>query len=333
MTSWIQKISADLEHAASFVRQHDNFLVTAHQNADGDAYGAALATARILEALNKRCTIVLPDDPVDRKYEFMPGWDKIIPWSKDLKLKFDAAIAVDVSSRKRIAGPAELFPESETILKIDHHPFEEDFAAVTVESTEASSASILVYYLACHMGLPVDRELALVIYTGIVYDNGNFMNANTGREDFEVAAALIAAGVKPQQVANELHFSNNLPSLQAVGAGLQSMELWLEGQVGWIFLPQEIASAEPRPDTESLANYSVSVQGCQIGVFARQVENNLIKVSLRSRGNADVCQIARFFGGGGHRQAAGCAFEGTVDEFKKQLKPQLSKSLKSAVRH
>lgn len=311
------------------IKKHKTFMVTAHISADGDAYGAALATAYLLKKLGKSAEVILSDAEIDEKYRSLAGWEDVKSWSADLKLQFDAAIAVDVSSRKRIGDAAALLPDSKSCVMIDHHPKEEQFADTILHDIAASSASRLIYELVEASDVKLDAELATLILTGIMFDTGRFAFSNTSARDFEIAGKLIEAGARPEKVSEFMMFNIPLTSLKTMGYGLAGLETKLDGKVGLIFLPKERIEIDEPLDIDPLASYSLSPKGAEVGIFIRET-SELFKISLRSKGLVDVSAIAREIGGGGHRQAAGCRFEGEYPVLVERLLELIQNQLQSA---
>lgn len=302
----MEKLAKTCARALDFIKRHDNFLVTAHINADGDAYGAALAIAYFLKLQKKQYEIIFHDQTRDEKYDFLWGWEKIQPYDQSMQRNFGAAIVVDVPSKARIGDPAAFLPEPAHCLKIDHHPIEEEFSDFHLVDTAASSTCQLVYEIVIRSGIELDYDFANLLFTGIMYDTGRFSFSNTRQRDFEIAAHLASFGVSSNQIASRLFFSNTLEALKIVGYGLENMQSRLDGRVCVIFLPYKIMRDAQHLDIDELTNYSLAVKGVEVGIFVRQVEPNFTKVSFRSKGRVDVNQVARKFGGGGHVHAAGC---------------------------
>ncbi len=326
----MEKLAKTCARVLDFIKWRDNFVVTAHINADGDAYGAALAIAYFLKQQGKKFEVIFHDQQKDKKYEFLWGWNEIQTYDQVLKRNFDAAIVVDVPSKARIGDPADLLPAAEHCLKIDHHPIEEDFSEYHLVDTAASSTCQLVYEIIIRSGIQLDYDLATLLFVGIMYDTGRFSFSNTRQRDFEIAAHLVSYGVSSNQIAARLFFSNTFEALKVVGYGLKTMQSRLDGQVCVIFLPYEVMREARDLDIDELTNYSLAVKGVEVGIFVRQIEPNFTKVSFRSKGKVDVNQVARKFGGGGHVHAAGCRtstapeviIDQIVAEIHRQLAPQ-----------
>jgi phosphoesterase RecJ-like protein len=316
-----------LRKILDFIENTNNFLITSHQNADGDAFASVLATAYLLEYWKKSYQIIIHDNAIDQKYQFLWGIEKIKSFDPDSKQNFDAAIVLDVPNLERIGKPAVLLPGKDKCIKIDHHPVEEEFAELSMVDITASSTSQVIFDMIEESSIPLSQELAQIIYTGIMYDTGRFSFSNTRKRDLEIAAILFDYDVKPHLIANHMFFSNSFDSMKTLGYALNNMQVYLDGSLSIIFLPYEVMRNNTQAEVEELANYSVSIRGVEVGLFIREIEPEFYKVSLRSRGRINVNIIAKIFGGGGHDHAAGARFKGSIKELKDKMIREVDKLL------
>ncbi len=311
----------------AFLKREDDYLLTTHMNADGDAYASVLAMACYLERTGKKYEIIIHDDKISEKYDFLWGFENIRSFSEVSNRKFRAALSLDVPSLGRIGNPAELLPERELCVKIDHHPFEEDFAALQLVDVKASSTSQLVYEILSRSDIQLDDQLATLMFTGILYDTGRFSFSNTSRRDFEIAAELLQYNVAPSMIANRVFFNNSFQSMKTIGYGLENMTSYLDGRVAVIHLPLEIMEQNNHAEIEELSNYSVAIHNVEVGLFVREVKPQYYKISFRSKGRVDVNATARVFGGGGHKHAAGCRISGEfsriIDDIVREIDSRL----------
>jgi phosphoesterase RecJ-like protein len=283
--------------------------------------------AYLLKQWRKKYTIIVPDEKIEQKYDFMWGFEQIQTINSQKNKSFDAAILLDVPSIERIGKPAKLMPPVEFRVKIDHHPVEEEFAKYNLVEIKVSSTSNLVYELISHSKIQFDANLASLIFSGIMYDTGRFSFSNTNQRDFEIAAELTGFGVKANLVANSMFFNNTMESMKTIGYGLANMESHLKGRFAIIYLPLEIMQKNNHAEIEEMANYSVSVRNVEVGVFIREIKPNFMKVSFRSKGRINVNSVAKAFGGGGHLHAAGCRFTGKYQDLRKKLIEEVAKHL------
>ncbi len=315
------------EEILQFIRLQDDFLLTTHLSADGDAYASSLAMAYLLEAWGKRYRLIIQDQEKEWRYQFMWGWEKIESMQEGLKTNFQAAIVLDVPSRARIGEPARLLPRPEKCVKIDHHPSEDDFTTYNLVNTQASSTSQLVYEVISRSDIEFTSELATLLFSGIMYDTGRFSFSNTSQRDFEIAAHLTRYGLQPYEIANHLFFSNSFAGMKTIGYGLAHMESHLEGKLCLIYLPHQIVATNRSSEVEELANYSVAIHGVEVGIYMREPEPGLLKISFRSKGRVNVNRVAKVFGGGGHDHAAGCRVRGEASQVRQKIIEEVRKQL------
>ncbi len=323
----MQTLEQVCQEILQFIDQHDQFLITAHMNADGDAYASCLAMGYYLHQQGKQFRIVLNDERPEDKYQFLWGWQFIEQFSPSESYQFQAALVLDVPSLKRIGEPANLLPPKEHCVKIDHHPYEDDFAALQLVDVAASSTSQLVYEVLSRSDLQWNLDIATLIFTGIMYDTGRFSFSNTRARDFEIAAHLVPFGIRPHDIANQVFFSHSFASMKVIGYGLANLESHLNGKLAIIFIPYHVLQQNPEAEIEELANYSVALRGVEVGLFIREPKPGFFKVSFRSKGRANVNRVARAFGGGGHEHAAGCRLETTYPQLKQQLIKEVAREL------
>jgi len=310
-----------------FISKNNNFLLSAHVNADGDAVASVLAISMILDHLNKNYFIVFDDQIIDSRFEYLRNFDKIYHYCEDLNLPIESAIICDVPGLKRLGNVEKLLPDQLKIAKIDHHPVEDNFASVDMVDVDASSTTQLVYEIVEQLKLPVNIGMANAIYTGIVYDTGRFSFSNTTSRDMFIAAKMIDAGVSPSDITERIFFSSSFKALKTIGTGLANMESYLDGAVIVIYLDNESMKNNHQGEVEELANYSVAIRGGKVGIFMREAKPGFHKVSLRSKCDIDVNEIAKIYGGGGHTRAAGCRFEAPKQDVLPKLIAEIEKRL------
>jgi len=314
-----------VNHILSLIDKRDNFLITTHMNADGDAFASILSMAYLLEKQNKKYQLIIHDSQIDEKYHFLWGIKKIRSYSEEMTEIFQTAIVLDVPSIKRIGDPGRLLPSRENCVQIDHHPQEEDFAVINYVDVEASSTCQLMYDIIEASGTELTPELSELIFAGIMYDTGRFSFSNTRRRDYEIAAKLLGQGVKPDRVSGFLFFNNSYQSMKTLGYALSNMKLLLGGKLSVIFIPLEVMQINNHAEIEELANYSVAIQGVEVGIFIREVQSHYYKISFRSKGKVNVNQVAKTLGGGGHFHAAGARFSGNYEELELKIADEIAK--------
>ena len=313
-----------------FIEAGDNFILSGHMNADGDAIASAIAMRLLIEKLGKKATLVFHDRKFDQRFNYLKDFDQIISCQDKDKigqLTIENAIILDAPGYGRLGDVSDYLPSKENVIKIDHHPIEDIMGIIDWVDMDASSTTVLVYEVIECAGISIDSELATAVFTGIVYDTGRFSFSNTTERDFEVCAKMVSAGAMPSEIANSIFFENSFNALKTIGKGLYSLENYLDGFVNVIYLGYEEMQNNDQSEIEELANYSVAIRGGKVGLFIREIKPNFHKISFRSHSNIDVNVVAKAFDGGGHSRAAGCRIEGNkveiVDKIINEIKKQL----------
>lgn len=306
------------------IRQPSRVVIVTHKNPDGDALGSTLALAAVLSRLLHNVTVILPNEfpPV---FNFLPGIEKVIigemrpDEAVDAFEKADIIFCLDFNSLDRIDRFAlDVMASRAVKILIDHHIDPEPFADHIISNPKASSTAELLYDFMIEMGLEkyIDTPVAEALYTGILMDTGSFRYGTNPRV-FEIAAALKRTGMDDYMLQIRLFNSMTEKQLKLLGHCLANrMELMSEYQAGIIWLDKEDYKTWSigRGDTEGIVNYILMVRNMKLAVFISE-QQNVTKLSFRSKGNINVQEIChQFFNGGGHRNAAGGQMKANIQE-------------------
>ncbi len=304
------------ESARQFRRELENassVLIGTHLNPDGDALGSALALAMYLERLGKDVE-VLCHHPAPRNLRFLPGVGKVRQAPREEKA--DLAIMVDLESRDRLGDVREYILQTPRLIVIDHHvPHEEpgDFRIVDVG---ASATALIITRLLIELGAEITPDMATNLLTGIVTDTGSYRFRNTTPEALSLSAILLERGADLARVNEEIFQRKPLASTLLLGHMLDTMRLECDNRIAVGVLTKgdfERAMASDE-DTEGFVNEMLSIDSVEIAAILREPKPGRIRCSLRSRAGHDVATVAREFGGGGHRNAAGCTLDLHIDD-------------------
>ncbi|MBN1407585.1 MAG: bifunctional oligoribonuclease/PAP phosphatase NrnA [Calditrichaceae bacterium] len=317
-----------------FIASNDNFLISSHMNSDGDAIASALAIHMLLTCLNKKSALIFHDQKIDKRFDYLNGFKNIIPYKKELDLsehlpkgKIENAIILDVPGYGRLGDVAEILPPKDHLIKIDHHPLEDEMGIIDWVDVDASSSTVMVHEIIEAAGITIDLPMAEAIFSGIVYDTGRFSFSNTTARDLYVCSKMVVIGVKPSDITNRIFFENSFSALKIIGKGLCSLENYLDGAVNVVYLAHEDMQKNNQSEIEELANYSVAIRGGMVGLFIREIEKGFHKVSFRSHSNVDVNKVAKAFDGGGHARAAGCRIDGKKEDIISRIIAEIQKQM------
>jgi phosphoesterase RecJ-like protein len=289
------------------IGQRKHFVLTSHARPDGDAIGSALACGQILRLMGKEAEVVM-HDPVPRIYQPLPFADHVRQADR-VNGNYEAAILLECDSvqRTRLAGLEKHF-----LISIDHHLSGRNFANVNWIDPHATSTAEMVYRLGREAGVKITPEIATCLYTGLMTDTGSFMFQGTNEHTFALARELVMAGADPVVCARNIYFAHSTAKMRLLGAALSNLHR--EGSLAWIWVTceQMERSCAKEEDTEGIVNYALSIQDVEVAAFFREMPNGSYRVSLRSKGQLNVAEIAARFGGGGHQCASGFAIEGPL---------------------
>lgn len=305
----------NLEGALAALRAADSFLLTTHTGPDGDAVGSVLGLYHFLRSLGKDNITCACQDPVPRVYRWMPGADEIRS-GKDIKGPYDLVVIIDVAQFARIGDIAEAIAPGQEVLILDHHREEEPDGTAHFIDYTYSSASEIVLELFDQADIPMTRSAAECIYVGLTTDTGGFRYGNTNARSHTFAARLIEAGVDVSDISARVFDTLSVPKLELLKRVLGRITVSESGLYAYAHLNDEdmsAASASPE-DADGLINYIRNIEGVRVGMFFRELEPNLVKVSLRSRGEFNSAETLKSFGGGGHAGAAGATLDMSFPE-------------------
>lgn len=325
--SCIQNPDEILSAVCDALKRENSFLITTHIRPDGDSLTSVLVLAHVLKALDKDHWIVL-DDPIPAKYRFLPGIETILQVQNARPLtRHRACVVMDSSTLNRIGTLAETVQKCPLIINIDHHHSNEHFGHLNWVNGDESSTVEMGYAVLTRFGIEVTQEIATLVYAGIVCDTGCFRFPNTTSRSLEICGEMIRKGVSPKFIADKMFYQKNPDTLRALARALDSMELYFNDTVGCIHIRKEDLDSLSEADTEGFVDYLQLVPGTKVNFFMREEAKNRYRVSLRSKNNIPIDEIARVFGGGGHAQAAGCTIEGTLPDVRKKILEVLRRRL------
>lgn len=298
----------DLAAIVSALESCTSVLLSVHRNPDGDALGSQLGLLRALELRGKRVA-AHNLDPVPEIYRFLPGAGRITS-GREVSGTYDALVVLDADPPR--TGLFNGNYPGRTLINIDHHVTNPREWPLTWLDPEAAATGEMVYRLVHQFGVPLDRDLALCLYTAIFTDTGSFRYSNTTPESMRIAATLIEAGADPWLVTENVYESCAYARIRLLGRVLAGLERTADGRCAWVVVTDELyrATGTSAEDTDNFVNFVRSVKGVEVAILFRQTGPEQYKISLRSKGRIDLLQMAQAWGGGGHRNAAGGVLDG-----------------------
>jgi phosphoesterase RecJ-like protein len=301
----------EFQGIVDFITRTEKFVITAHETPDGDAIGSECAMSRVLCRLGKT-VLVFNADPTPKKFSFLDA-DGVIQVLEDESqlpegIEDFALLMLDTNDARNIGRVATMvLPRVREHYIIDHHENDGDILAGNYIQKSASSTSEILYQLFRQMGVPLDFPIAQALFAAIVYDTGSFIYPKTTSLTFEIARDLVTLGVEPNTVYAHIYESNSISALVLQSKVLATLELVHDDHVAVLTLRKEmiIESGAIYEEADQLINIPLKSEDIRVSVFFKENMDGLVRCSLRSKGTINVSEIAQFFGGGGHRTAAG----------------------------
>lgn len=305
------------EDVISFLRKKDDFLIATHINPEGDALGSSIALSMALESIGKR-VIVYDRDPVPYFYRFLPGNERFLNSISNLKSQISNLILLDCNDPERAELSDFVKKHQPFSVVIDHHRTERDFGDLRWIVPDASATGQMIYHLIRAMGIDISGDMATNLYTAIAIDTGTFRYSNTDASTLLDASELVRAGAEPAHIATSLYDTWSKGRFELLIMTLNTMEI-MNG-IALTIVTKEMfqKTGTNASDTENFANFPRMMADVKISAFFREIEEGW-KVSLRSKGDINVAEIAEIFGGGGHRNAAGYKIKGSLIVAKEAL--------------
>ena len=315
-------MSIDWTPLADLIAAHDRFLVTTHVRPDGDALGSEVGMAGFLRQNGKDVRVV-NSSPTPPRYDFLdPHGDLFERFgtaaaTPDDLADREAVVILDLSSWGQLgdmAGWIREFPGPRLV--VDHHVSQDDLGATYLKDTSAEATGALVVRAIRALGGQFTPEVATGLLTAIAMDTGWFRHPNTTAGTLRVAAELVEAGARVEEIYRLLFERSTLGRLKLMGETLAGMRTDLGGRIAYATVTREDfdrTGAIP-PETEDLVDFTVSVAGVEVGLLFIEQQRGGIKLSVRSRAGFDCARLAARFGGGGHRAAAGATLPDPLSE-------------------
>ena len=327
---------ASLDHAEKWLERAKKIVIVSHVSPDGDAIGSSLGLWHFLNSQDKDVTVIVPNAFPDF-LRWMPGakdivrYDKYKEFADKLIAEADVICCLDFNVLSRIDAMSEAVAASPARkMMIDHHLYPGDFCKIVISHPEMSSTAELIFRFICQMGHfdEITKEGAECIYTGMMTDTGGFTYNSNKREIYFIISELLSKGIDKDEIYRKVFNTYSASRLRLMGYVLyDKMQLYPEFHASLITLTDEEQKRfqHVKGDTEGFVNIPLSIKDICFSAFLREdAEKKMIKISLRSVGEFPCNKLAaEFFNGGGHKNASGGEFYGTMDEAIKVFKTAL----------
>jgi phosphoesterase RecJ-like protein len=319
------------EKIVNLIKDGRRILIASHRDPDGDSIGSQLALDGFVQSFEKP-TRIINQGPLPHRYAFLDPQKKIENFNKNnegetFDFQPDLIFVLECPSLDRLGEVKKIIPPESKIVNIDHHPENEKFGSVNYLDAKASAVGEMIYSLLKAHHFPLSPLSANQIYASILTDTGRFRYTNTSPKCLSICAQLVRRGADPKYVTRQIYFNYSFSFMKLLGTVLRNLEVRDEGKICSVTIDRNLLSeyGVDHEEIEGMVDYSLFLSGVEIGLLFTETEEGKTKVNLRSQNDFDVSQLAKIFGGGGHKSAAGCTLSYHLDEAKKTVFEQIPK--------
>ncbi len=328
----------NLKKFYAFLENYDNFILTAHENPDGDAVGSEYALCRHINNCGKKAKI-LTAEIIPEKYSFIDKNNliEIIKNVSELPLNINeyALVILDTNTPFNTGMIYSFIKDKiKDIFIIDHHESPEEDELIkdyNCIETDASSSCEIVYRIIQNSKINNDIafDMAQAMYAGIVYDTGSFIYPKTSEQTLFIASELVKKGLKPNFIYSNMYESNSLSSLKLQSKVFSDIEFYHNHKTALQIMTKDMLNKYKAlyEDGDTIINIPLKCRDIKISVFFKENKKGVLRCSLRSKDNLDVASIARSFGGGGHTTAAGFKCNEALEIIRKKVLKEIKKLL------
>lgn len=314
-----------LDEILKEIKNANSFVITSHDNPDGDAVGSCLAFATILKNMQK--------DNIDVLFKEYPAVFQNLPNSELIKKEanfddYDMAIVLDCPELKRVHKDYhKYFDNAKVTVQFDHHLKNGMFADYDVVNPAAPACCEILVSSFQYMKLEITKDVAKCLLTGIITDTGGFRFASTTRETFEFAGWALSKGVNVSKIYKDSLMTKSKSQFAAEKLAVERLEFYMDDKITFTYMTKEDEKALniQSGEFDGIAGIGVNIAGVEVAIFAREKEDGF-KISIRSN-NIDVADICMLYGGGGHKLAAGCTINASLEDVRKAVVEETKKHL------
>ncbi|MBN1397961.1 MAG: bifunctional oligoribonuclease/PAP phosphatase NrnA [Bacteroidetes bacterium] len=323
-----------LETLKTIIDSHEKFILTSHVNPDGDSLGSEVALARYIKSRNKQAAIINCNATPDN-YSFLNSLYPILKFDQSMHESIfsgaEVIILVDVNSPDRLNSVGPFVNNSGAVkVCIDHHPEPGEFADINVIDEQSPATAEIIYYFITMAGGVIDQASATALYTAIMTDTGSFRFEKTDAEIHTITAHLLQAGADPVAIYEQVYEHSPAKRIRLLGMALAGLKTLYDGRLAYIVITRDMfkETGTTEEDTDSFVPYTLAIDGVKIGLMFSETDS-FIKVNFRSKGDIPINELAKEFGGNGHKNAAGARISRLkLDDAVSQVLKQADRYLK-----
>ena len=307
-----------LKKIAKMLKSANKIAIFTHLNPDGDAIGSSFAMKYVLESMGKCATIYL-ERPMPEKFSYLGDDYKIA--DENAKIEADIALVLDCGEYSRLGKCEAACRSVLTVLCVDHHKTGGDFGKFYYNEPDAAATAQLVFKLANLLTKKIPTLAYEAIYTGMSTDTGHFKFSNVSPETFYIAGEILNAGINHRKITTIIYDTVKREKMIFLGEAAQRVEFYHDGRVAFLECYGDLLEKYglTYEDVEELPNVPLNLEGVEVAILVKDKDETSRRVSFRTKDVIDVSEVAKEFGGGGHKSAAACIISANIEEEKEKL--------------
>jgi len=312
------------------IEKAKNVVILSHVGPDGDTLGSMLAMNEMLQKYNniKKIDLIISGKIPDI-YRFLPRIEQTKnPNNNELYQSYDLAIAVDCASLDRLGDSFDLFKHAKATVNIDHHISSIKFADINIINPDASATGQILYDIIKSLNINITKNIATDLYTAILTDTGGFRFENTKPETLEICADLIRAGADAVHIYQECLELKPLAMVRLQARAIDNAVITDDNKIAYASITRKFLESFNATDdhVDGISKSLREINTVEVAIVFKETTKGDTKISFRSK-NVDVCEIAKFFGGGGHKLAAGCTIQKNIADTINEVLPIVKKQI------
>ncbi len=309
------------------ITRSSTIAVVSHKNPDGDSLGSLIAMGLSLDKLNKNVIFVKPDI-IPEDYLFLPAIEKMTQID-NIDIEIDLLIVLDSSDPDRLGLNKNLLEISKKIINIDHHISNTNFGNLNIVMPESSSTGEIVFEILSKAQFPIDVDIATCIYTAISTDTGRFSYQSVSKNTHLIVSDLYDYGINGYEINKNLYQNRSLSKTKLFILAVSNLEFYQDGKIAIAKVTKDMYSKTgAKPDeTEGIVEFLRDTEGVEVACLLKELKNNDVKISIRTKEYVDANEICSFFDGGGHVRASGASSALSVEETEEVLLKEINKYL------
>lgn len=319
-----------LDKIVEEIKKAKRIIIFHHIAPDGDSLGSAIALREIIEQLdNVEVVENVITSYVPEMYKYLPDIHKLKNVrDSSLYTSYDLGIAVDCANKDRLGDATELFNNAKKTISIDHHPTNFGFADIDYIDVSASATGEIIYKLIAPLNAELNESIATNIYTAILTDTGGFKFENTKAETLRICADLISAGADPVRIYKYCYETKSLAMVKLHARVIDRAIVTEDKKIIYGVINRKLLDELEASDDfiDGITESMRQINGVEVALVFKETLKKTTRVSFRSN-EINVCIIASYFGGGGHKLAAGCLIEKGIDEAINDVLPVVQKQI------